>query len=265
MRVMWKGVISFGLVTIPVKVFGATQIRSVAFHLLHDEDHGRIRFRRTCSVCDQEVGLENIVRGHEIEKERYVIVRDEELEALPVASNHTVDILQFVRGDDIDPIYFQRSYYLVPEKVGVKAYQLLRRAMAQEDRVAVAKVAFREKEHLATVRLRGDVLVLETMYWPDEIRPAEFEEIAEDVPVRPQEVEMARSLIDTLTEPWAPEAFQDDYRRALLDLIEKKAAGEVVEEAAPPSRPAEVIDLVAAHRARVDHAQKPRRPAGAGS
>ncbi len=259
MRVMWKGAISFGLVTIPVKVFGATETLSVGFHQLHDQDHGRIQYRRYCSECGQEVTFEHIVRGHEHEKESYVVVTDEELGALEVSSNHTVDILQFVDPAEIDPIYFQRSYYLVPEKMGAKAYHLLREAMRGGSRVAVAKVAFRDKEHLATVRVHGDVLVLETMYWPDEIREPAFAEIDAPVEVRTQEIEMASNLIESLSGPWRPEEFHDEYRQALLDLIEKKVGGEGVAPAPPPSgEQAEVVDLVAALKASVDAANKRR-------
>lgn len=257
MRVMWKGAISFGLVTIPVKVFGATETRSVGFHQLHDEDHGRIQYRRYCSVCGQEVPFEHIVRGHEHEKDSYVVVSDEELGALEVKSSRAVDILQFVDPAEIDPIYFQRSYYLVPDKIGAKAYHLLRQAMAEGDRVAVAKVAFRDKEHLATVRVQGDVLVLETMYWPDEIRAPAFAELEAPVEVRPKELEMAVSLIESLTGPWNPEEFRDEYRDAVLELIEKKVAGEEI-TVAPAAEPAEVVDLVAALKASVDAAKKRR-------
>ncbi len=260
MRVMWKGAISFGLVTIPVKVFGATETLAVGFHQLHDRDHGRIQYRRYCSECGEEVPFEHIVRGHEHEKESYVIVTDDELGALEVPSNHTVDILQFVDPAEIDPIYFQRSYYLVPEKMGAKAYHLLRDAMRGGSRVAVGKVAFRDKEHLATVRVQGDVLVLETMYWPDEIRQPAFSELETPVEVRPQELEMASNLIESLTGPWRPEEFRDEYRGALLDLIEKKVAGEEIAPA-PAAEQAEVVDLVAALKASVDAANK-RRAAG---
>lgn len=260
MRVMWKGAVSFGLVTIPVKVFGATEARSVGFHQLHDEDFGRIQYRRFCAVCDKEVSYEHIVRGHEHERESYVVVTDEELAGMQVPSSHTVDILQFVDLDEVDPIYFQRSYYLVPEKLGAKAYHLLREAMRTGGKVAVAKVAFRDKEHLATVRVRDDVLVLETMYWPDEIREPVFTELETEVKVRPNELEMASSLIENLTEPWGPEQFRDEYRDALLALIEKKADGQVITPA-PPAKPAEVVDLVAALKASVDAAKR-RRAAG---
>lgn len=255
MKVMWKGAVSFGLVTIPVRVFLATEEHSVAFHQLHDEDHGRIRYNRVCSVCGQEVGLEHVVRGHEIEKERYVVVTEQELGSLPVSSSRSIDIAGFVDISEIDPVHFKRSYYLVPDAIGVKAYQLLREAMREEGRVAVAKVTFRDKEHLATLRVSGDALVLETMYWPDEIRAVDFPELSAEVAVKPQEVEMARSLIDSLTEPWDPTAYRDEYREALQELIEKKAAGEEVVFAETPE-PAPVVDLMEALKASVDAAKR---------
>jgi DNA end-binding protein Ku len=261
MRVMWKGAVSFGLVTIPVRVFGATESRSVGFHQLHARDHGRIQYRRHCSVCGEEVPFEDIVRGHERDKDEYVVVTDEELDALPVRSSHVIDILQFVELREVDPIYFQKAYYLAPDKVGIKAYRLLRDAMRDGERVAVAKVAFRDKEHLALVRARDDVLVLETMFWPDEIREPAFEGLEDDVEVRPQELEMAGSLIDSLTQPWEPERFHDEYREQLLGLIDAKAAGGTLPPAAPPREEAEVVDLVAALKASVD-AAKARRSTG---
>jgi DNA end-binding protein Ku len=261
MRVMWKGAVSFGLVTIPVKVFGATESRTVGFHQLHARDHGRIQYRRQCSVCGEEVPFEDIVRGHEHAKDSYVVVTDEELDGLPVRSNHVIDILQFVDLREIDPIYFQKAYYLAPEKVGVKAYRLLRDAMRDGQRVAVAKVAFRDKEHLAVVRARDDILVLETMFWPDEIREPAFEGVDEDVEMRPQELEMARSLIDSLTDTWDPRQFHDEYRDQLLALIETKAEGGTPPPAAAPREEAEVVDLVAALKASVDAAKRRRSTA----
>jgi len=255
MKIMWKGAISFGLVTIPVRVFLATEERSVSFHQLHDRDHGRITYRRFCTECGEEVDLAHIVRGHEIEKEQYAVLTAAELDAVAVASSHTIDITQFVDLGEIDPVYFKRSYYLVPDAVGRKAYRLLAEAMRQDGRVAIAKVSFRDKEHLAAVRVRDEALVLETMYWPDEIRAPDFAELTTEAAFRPQELEMARSLIDQLTEAWDPAAYRDEYRDALLTLIAQKAAGEEIVAPATPE-PAPVVDLLAALRASVDAAKK---------
>jgi DNA end-binding protein Ku len=209
MKTIWKGAISFGLVTIPVRVYGATEEKSLRFHQLHAPDGGRIRYKRACSIDGEEVDWSEIVKGYEYEKDHYVTLTDEELASLPVTSAKAIEIERFVDADQIDPIFFQKSYYVVPEATGLKAYQLLREAMADDDKVAVAKVAFREKEHLATLRLRDNVFVLETMYWPDEIRAADFDVLDEQAQVRPQEVRMARSLIESLSSDFEPEEFRD--------------------------------------------------------
>jgi DNA end-binding protein Ku len=271
MRTMWKGAISFGLVSIPVRVFPATEEKSVRFNQLHAKDHGRIKYQRTCAKCGEEVPYQDIVRGYEYEKDRYVVLEEEELDSVPVQSSRLIDIDQFVDISEIDPIYFQKSYYLVPEEAGVKAYALLREALTENSMVGVAKVAFREKEHLASIRVHENIIVLETMYWPDEIRKAAFEELDKDVKIRPQEVQMARSLIENLTAEWDPDKYTDEYRQALLELIEKKVAGEEIEYVAPPEEAPKVVDLMDALRASVEAtkkekaAEKPSRKKAASS
>jgi len=254
MKTIWKGAISFGLVTIPVKVYTATEEKTLKFNQLHAPDGGRIRYKRVCSIDGEEVSYGEIVKGYEYEKDHYVTLTDEELDALPVKTARAIEIERFVDSEQIDPIYFQRSYYLVPDGTGVKAYHLLREAMSDDSKVALAKVAFRDKEHLATVRLRENVLVLETMFWPDEIRAARFDELDEEVELRPQEIKMARSLIDSLSDDFEPEDFQDEYRSALEDLISKKVQGEEVTYA-EPAEPSKVVDLMDALRASVEAAQ----------
>ena len=261
-RSMWKGAISFGLVTIPVAVFPATEEKSLKFNQLHDEDMGRIRYKRVCAIDGEEVDFEHIVKGYEIEKDRYVVMTDEDLDAVPVESSRAIDIQQFVELEEIDPILFKKSYYLVPDETGAKAYALLRRALSDEHKVGVAKVSFRDKEHLAALRFKDDVFVLETMYWPDEIRAADFDTVHENEKVRDNEVEMAKALIENLTEPWNPEQFKDEYREALLDIVEKKAAGEEI-EAPPEAAPARVVDLMEALKASVE-AAKGRTPSSSG-
>jgi DNA end-binding protein Ku len=260
MRSIWKGAISFGLVTIPVKVYGATEEKTLKFNQLHAPDGGRIRFKRVCSLDGEEVSYQDIVKGYEYEKDHYVTLTDEELDSLPVRTARAIEIERFVDSEEIDPIYFQRSYYLVPEGTGLKAYHLLREAMSDDGKVAVAKVAFRDKEHLATVRLRENVLVLETMFWPDEIRPPRFDELDEEVELRPQEIKMARSLIDSLTDDFEPKDFRDEYRAALEDVIGKKVQGEEVTYA-EPAEPSKVVDLMDALRASVEAAQA-SKPSG---
>ncbi len=254
-RSMWKGAISFGLVTIPVAVYPATEEKSLKFNQLHDEDMGRIRYKRVCSVDGEEVDFEHIVKGYEIEKDRYVILTDDDMDAVPVESSRAIDIQQFVELDEIDPILFKKSYYLVPDETGAKAYALLRKALAEEKKVGIAKVSFRDKEHLAALRFKDKVFVLETMYWPDEIRAADFETVDADEKVRATEVDMAKSLIDSLTEPWNPEGFKDEYREALLDIVEKKVAGEPI-EAPAEAAPARVVDLMEALKASVAAAKE---------
>jgi DNA end-binding protein Ku len=262
-RSMWKGAISFGLVTIPVSVYPATEEKSVRFNQLHDEDMGRIRYKRVCEIDGEEVSFEHIVKGYEIEKDRYVVLTDEDFDAVPVESSRAIDIQQFVDLEEIDPILYKKSYYLVPEETGAKAYALLRRALEEESKVGISKVSFRDKEHLAALRFKDDVFVLETMFWPDEIRAADFETVHEDGKIRDQEVEMAKALIENLSEAWNPEAFKDEYREALLEVVEKKAAGEEI-EAAPEAQPARVVDLMEALKASVE-AVKKKSPPSAGS
>ena len=180
------------------------------FNQLHDEDHGRIKYQRTCAIDGDEVTFEHIVKGYEYEKDKYVVLTDEDFDAVPVESSRAIEILQFVDLEEIDPIYYKKTYYLIPEEMGVKAYTLLREAMTETGRVGIAKVSFRDKEHLATLRFRDDVFLLETMFWPDEIRAADFDEIGESskLKVRSQEVQMAESLIENLTSSFDPDRIQ---------------------------------------------------------
>ena len=249
-RSMWKGAISFGLVTIPVSVFPATEEKSLRFNQLHDVDMGRVRQKRVCEIDGEEVTYEHIVKGYEYEKDHYVVITDDDLDKVPVESSRAIDIVQFVELDEIDPILFKKSYYLVPDETGAKAYALLRKALSEESKVGIAKVSFRDKEHLAALRFKDKVFVLETMFWPDEIRAADFETVDADGKVRGQEVEMAKSLIENLTEPWNPAAFKDEYREALMGIVEKKVAGEEI-EFVPESAPAKVVDLMEALKASV--------------
>ena len=262
MRAVWKGSISFGLVSIPVQVFPATEEKSISFHQLHARDGGRIQYRRVCSVCGEEVPLADIIRGYEIEADQYVTVTDEDLASLPLPSRRVIEITCFVDTAELDPTYFQRAYYLAPEETGAKAYHLLREVLRATPRLAVAVVALREKERLAAVRLHGDILLLHTMYWPDEIRDSSFQmSTAEATPeIKPAELETARLYVDNLTEPWNPAAFSDHYREALTALLERKARGEIITpEAAPPE--AEVVDILSALRASVAAAKAKREAA----
>lgn len=254
-RAMWKGAISFGLVTIPVSVYPATEEKTLRFNQLHDDDGGRIRMKRVCSVDGEEVGYEHIVKGYEYEKDRYVILTDDDFEAIPVESSRAIDIQQFVDLEEIDPMLYKKSYYLVPEETGAKAYALLREALNRSGKVGVAKVSFRDKEHLAALRFRDDAFILETMYWPDEIREADFGGVDVSMKVRPNELDMAQTLIDNLSADWDPGEFKDEYREAMLRIVEAKINGEEIEvvEAEPAAK---VVDLMEALKASVAAAKK---------
>ena len=254
-RAMWKGAISFGLVTIPVAVYPATEEKTLRFNQLHDEDGGRIRYKRVCEKDGEEVSFEHIVKGYEVEKDRYVVLTDEDLNAIPVESSRAIDIHRFVDLDEIDPVMFKKSYYLVPEETGAKAYALLREAMSDDGRVGIAKVSFRDKEHLAALRFKDEAFVLETMYWPDEIREADFGGVDVSAKIRGQELEMAKQLIDSLAGEWNPEEYADEYRQAALQIVEAKLNGQEIEVVAPEPT-AKVVDLMEALKASVAAAKK---------
>jgi DNA end-binding protein Ku len=259
MRSIWKGAISFGLVTIPVKLYSATEEKNVAFHQVHRDDGGRIRYKRVCSIDGDEVTYGDIAKGYELPNGETVILTDEDFEGLPLRTSRAIDVLQFVPLEEVDPIYFAKSYYLEPDKSGVKPYVLLRDALEQSGKVAVVKVALRQREQLATLRVREGVFVLETMLWPDEVRAPDFKFLDEDVDVRPQELQMAGSLIDTLSGEFDPDEYHDNYREALQEVIDAKVAGrEVVAPTAEKQETGAVVDLMAALRASVDAAKKGR-------
>ena len=262
MKSIWNGAITFGLITIPVRMFSTVEEKSLRFNQLHAADNGRIRYKRTCSKCGEEVPWDQIVKGYEVEKEAYIVFTEEELERLPSDSIRAIDIVAFVPLDEIDPVYFQRSYYLAPEPTGRKAYALLEQALGESRRVGIAKVTLREKEYLATLRTRDGVFILETMYWPDEIRKAEFEELADVPQVRPQELAMAESLIDSLSDHFDPTAFVDSYRVRLEEAVQAKIDGREI-AVAPQEEPTAVLDLMEALKASVDavRAQKDQKQA----
>lgn len=262
MRPLWKGAITFGLISIPVRLYSAVQEKSLKFHLLHEADGGRIKYQRVCAKCGKEVTWDDIVKGFEYSKDHYVQFSDDELEAMDVDSIRAIDVVTFVPLEEIDPIYFNKTYYVAPEAAGLKAYRLLADALEAEGQVGVAKVALRDKEHLATVRLKDDVFVLETMHWPDEIRAPEFEELDKRVKVQDSEVKMARQLIQQLSDNFKPEMFQDEYRSKLEELVAKKVEGEEITVApAPEEEPTKVVDLMEALKASVEEAKARKAPA----
>lgn len=258
MRSIWKGAVSFGLVTIPVKLYSATEERDVSFHQVHRTDGGRIRYKRVCQVCQEEVQYADIAKGWETSSGEVVVLTDEDFADLPLSTSRSVEVLAFVPLEQVDPIYFAKSYYLEPEKAGIKPYVLLRDALEQSGKVAVVKVALRQREALATLRVRDGVFVLETMLWPDEVRTPDFGFLDEDVDVRPQELAMAESLIDTLSGDFEPEQYTDRYREALQELIAAKVEDREVVLPDQPEQPSTVVDLMAALRASVDQARAAR-------
>jgi DNA end-binding protein Ku len=250
MRSIWTGAINFGMVTIPVKLYTATQQKDVRFHLVHIKDGARIVEKRFCSEEDKEVGWDEIGKGYEASKGEYVVMEREEVEAAAPETTKTIDIGDFVEIEEIDPIYFEKSYFLEPTEVGVKPFNLLRRALDETGRVAVARVAIRAKARLATLRVYDSTLVLETMFWPDEIRSVKELDLpaGKTASPAPREVEMARSLIDTLASHFDPDNYRDEFRGALLELIERKMKGE--KRAARRRRPEpKVVDLMEALQA----------------
>ena len=263
MRSIWKGAISFGLVTIPVKLFSATEQRDIAFRQVHQADGGQIRYRRVCSVDGQEVAYADIAKGYPLPSGEMIVLTDEDFAALPLATSKTIEVLQFTPAEQVDPIFFARSYYLEPDAAGARPYALLRDALEQSGRVAIVKVALRQRESLAMLRVREGVFVLETMLWPDEIREADFPFLDEDIEVRAQELKMAASLIDTMTADFDPDEYHDDYREALEQVIEAKISGhEAVLPGGEPEEAAPAADLVATLRASVEAAKGSRQQAG---
>jgi DNA end-binding protein Ku len=253
MRSIWSGAISFGMVVIPVKLYAATEQHDVAFRQVHREDGGRIQYRRVCSLDGEEVPYSDVAKGYELPTGDVVVLTDEDLKDLPLATAHRIDVLHFAPAGQLDPILANKAYYLEPEPAGVRAYVLFRDALERSGRVAVTKVAIRQREALAALRVRDDVLVLETLLWPDEVRTADFTFLEEIVDIRAQELRMAASLIDTMTEDFDPLAYKDAYREALEALVQAKIEGnDVVRPPGPgisgerPSGPADLTEILRA-------------------
>lgn len=264
MRAIWKGAVSFGLVNVPVRVYAATGEKDVKFHQVHREDGGRIRYKRICSVDGEEVPYGEIAKGFETEDGELVVLTDEDLADLPLVTGREIDVVEFVPADQVDPILFAKCYYLEPDKTAAKPYALLREALEDTERMAVVKVALRQRETLAVLRVRDKVICLQTMLWPDEVRTPDFEILDTDVELRPQEKAMASSLVESLAADFDPGDFSDGYTEALQQVIEAKiTSGEVQ---APPTstddegtgKGAEVVDLLTALQRSVDKARASR-------
>jgi len=262
-RAIWRGAISFGMVSIPIKLYTATESKDVSFRQLAGEDLKPIRYLRWSPTLDREVQFDEIVKGYEYAKDQFVILDDEDFEQLPVPSKHTIHIEQFVAADEIDPVYYEKPYYVDPDDVGVKPYALLVKAMKEKGLIAIGKLAMRQKEQLVALRPQNGHLTIETLLYPDEVREYEGTDVT-DVAVSDAELKMAFALIDMLHEPFDPAKFRDEYRDILLGMITNKLeGGEVVvhEQEAPQ---AGTVDLMAALRASIE-ATKARRGEEAGA
>jgi DNA end-binding protein Ku len=262
MRSIWAGAISFGMVVIPVKLYAATEQRDISFRQVHREDGGRIQFRRVCSVDGQEVPYADVAKGYELATGDVVVLTDDDLKELPLATAKRIDVLHFSPGGQLDPILANKAYYLEPEPAGVRAYVLFRDALERSGRVAVAKVAIRQREALAALRVHEGVLVLETLLWPNEVREPDFKFLDEDVDIRSQELKMAASLIDTMTEDFDPSLYKDAYREALEALVQAKIEGNEVVRPAGTAIPSDAAggpaDLAETLRASVAAAKASR-------
>jgi DNA end-binding protein Ku len=249
MRAMWKGEISFGLVMIPIRLYAATEHKDITFRQVHRADGGRIRFRRVCSIDGEEVPYADVAKGYELPDGEMVVLTEEDMADLPLPTAHSIEVLHFTPAEQLDPIMWERSYYTEPEPKGARAYALLRDALDRSGMVAVARVALRQRETLAALRTREGVLVLMTLLWPDEIRVPDFEFLDQDIEVRPQELRMASSLIDSMTVDFDPSQYTDHYREALEELVEAKVAGHEVAQPPPPAEDQPVASLADALKA----------------
>jgi len=267
-RAIWSGAISFGLVNVPIKLYSATSPKSVRFHQLSSKTGVRIRQKRVDPSTDQEVPYEEIVKGYEVTPDQYVMIDPDELDALDPKATKTIDIEEFVDLSEIDPIFYDHSYYLAPSAGGAKAYRLLLDAMRESGRVGIGKVVLRTKQQLCALRPTGEVLTLTTMLWGDEVlSPERLDEIesVEEAEASPRELKMAEQLIDSLSAEWDPTQFRDEYREQVLELIERKAAGEEIAVQPQAEEPAAAPDLMAALEASLaavgkEDAKAPEKP-----
>jgi DNA end-binding protein Ku len=245
MRAIWKGAVSFGLVSVPVKLYSATESHDVAFRQVHESDGGRIKYQRVCSIDGEEVPYSEIAKGYETEDGEMVILTDDDMASMPSTSSREIAVEKFVPSDQIDPMLFEKSYYLEPEKTGAKPYALLRQALLEADRMAVVTVALRQRTSVAVLRVRDDVIVLQTMMWPDEIRTPDFS--IETGEVKDSEVKMATMLVETLAGDFDAADYEDDYADAVKEVVQAKIeGGEIKRTPTSTKTGGEVVDLLAA-------------------
>lgn len=260
MRAIWHGVVSFGLVSVPVRLYAATFNHDIRFHQVHEADGGQIRYKRVCEVCGKEVAYTDIAKGYQTEDGELVTLDSDDLASLPLSSSREIEVVEFVPAEQVDPLLLDRSYYLEPDAKAVKPYALLREALRKADRMAVVKVALRQRETLALLRVRDDIIVLQTMLWPDEVREPDFAALGDDVELRPQELQMASMLVNSLGADFEPAQFEDAYKSAVEDLIEYKrehgGARPVPAAAAAGGEP--ITDLLTALKRSVEEARSAR-------
>jgi DNA end-binding protein Ku len=265
-RSIWSGSISFGLVNVPVKLVSATSAKDVRFHQLHGKDGGRVNQKRVCSVDGEEVDYSEIVKGYEIHRGQYVLVEPGELEGLAPESSRSIDIEEFVDLVDIDPLYFEHSYYLVPDEAAARPYALLVEAMAGTGKVGIGRFVLRTKQYLAALRPKDGALVISTLLFADEVIGTDTLDVVTTADTKPseREVNMARQLVGSLAVDWDPEKYKDDYREKVMALIEAKAEGNEIAVPEPVEQPAPVVDLMAALEASLARAQEAGRSADGG-
>lgn len=252
-RAVWRGTISFGMVSIPVKLYTATESQDVSFRQLHKEDHSPIRLVKRCAADGQDLEADDIVKGYEYTKGEYVIVNDEDMEALPVPSKQVIELTSFIPGADIDPIYYEKSYFVEPEEVAKKPYALLSSVLAERNSVAIGKLAMRQKERLCALRPRDGGIQLETLFYSDEVRQPEF--TLPEVEVSASELKVANALVDLLAEEFEPEKYKDEYRDTVMAMITAKLEGKEMVTAPEPKAEKPAVDLMAALKASVEAAQ----------
>ena len=268
MRSVWKGAISFGLVNVPVRLFSALEEHDVPLHQVHDADGGRIRYQRTCEICGEVVAFKNIDKAFD-DGERTVVLTAEDLSAMPAERSREIEVMEFVPSAQVDPITFDRAYMLEPDSVSPKAYVLLRQTLEQTDRTAIVRFSLRQKTRLAALRVRGEVLMLQTLLWADEVREASFPALDEPVKISSKELELSASLVESFSSDFAPEEYVDEYQRELRVLIDAKLErGDSIDTeatfgpAAPAPEGGEVIDLMEALRASVERSRAARAAQG---
>lgn len=271
MRTMWKGAISFGLVSIPVKLFPATERKEVKFSYLHSKCKSPIKYKRICSSCEQEVDWGEIIRGYEFESGKYVVFDEEELERFPQGRSKTVDIVDFVSLEEIDPVYFDKTYYMAPGETGEKPYILLRQTMEETGKIAIARIVIRTRENLAAIRVHNGILTMETMFFPDEVRKSDLVPLEDrGITIHENELKMARQLVENLASSFEPEKYRDEYQEKVLNMIQAKVAGQKIEVPDAPEK-AKIVDLMEALRTSVqmtgkegessaDQREKKKRP-----